>query len=134
MGPHEMTAEETEGIRGDADFYTMDLPLIEITFDPDKPDECGPSHIIVGACQHSRWGNALIAAAVQRFNSDPDDWRFTAKPGERFAVTAAAGMFTGNQVDVKDKHALVLIDGPARHPIPWDAIQDVTVTGSPVCA
>jgi hypothetical protein len=121
-------------IRQGHEVTSMDFPLIEFIDDPDNPDASSPSHYIVGNCQYTRWGNALIAAAVRRTDSDPDDWRFNAKPGERFAVTLATGSVEGTQADVGDKHALVLIDGAARHTIPWDDIQSVTTTGSPVCA
>jgi hypothetical protein len=118
----------------ECEVFTADYPLIEFTDDLSNPQASSPSHFIVGKCQYTRWGNALIAAAVRRSDSDPDDWRFNAKPGERFVVTLATESAQGTQADVGDKHALVLIDGSTRHTIPWDSIQNVTTTGSPVCA
>jgi hypothetical protein len=134
MATGQRTAEEWDRLFGGSETITADYPLIEITFDPDNPDAGGPSHFIVGNCQYTRWGNALIAAAVRRSESDPDDWRFDAKPGERFVIVLGSGSVEGARADVKDKHALVLTDGAARHTIPWDAIQNVTTTGSPICA
>jgi hypothetical protein len=107
-------------------------PIMEFTVDLEHPENSSPSHAIYGDSPFARWGNALIAAADRPW--DLEGWEFNAKPGERFVVTTAAGPVEGSRANVQDEHALVLIDRATRHTIPWDDIQNVTTTGSPVCA
>ena len=107
-------------------------PILEFTCDLANPENSSPSHGIYGDSPFARWGNALIHAGDHPW--DLEGWEFNAKPGERFVVATTAGTVDGGRANVGDEHALVLIDGPVRHTIPWDDIQNVSTTGSPVCA